>query len=86
MHLHEVEDRTGVSKELLRSEIGTLPVSLGIMPGTGWKEGLESRFQLSAEVPYDRLNLPGMRVDHAGKAVPGHKNLCKWEHWKVVKR
>lgn len=75
MHLHEVEDRTGQAQQVLQREFGTLPDSLGIMPGTGWDKGLEHSFKTEAEVPYDQLSLPGVITDNAD--VPGHKKSIR---------
>lgn len=75
MHLHEVEDRTGLAADVLCQEFGVLPPSLGVMPGTGWDRGLQDSFQTEVEVPYDRLHLPGVTQDNAG--VPGHKKSIR---------
>ncbi len=47
--------------------------AVGIIAGTGWKEGVNSAFEpTGVEVPYDQLNLPGM-----DEGILGHEKSLR---------
>lgn len=71
MNSAELSDRTARAGEKLKTELGDLK-GLGIVPGTGWGEGVDTAFKRRQEVPYSELGVPG-----SGLKVEGHRKTLK---------
>jgi len=68
MDLHQVEDLAGqLSERMQREGFEIADQSLGIIPGTGWKDGVDQVIEAPHELDYSRLNIPGL-----GGNVEGH--------------
>ncbi|MFC1616009.1 hypothetical protein ACFL21_02620 [Patescibacteria group bacterium] len=70
MNSLELGERTEKAKEILISELGNIG-ALGIVPGTGWKNGLAQAFNPKLSIPYQHLELPGSDLEVEGH----HKDL-----------
>lgn len=65
MNSAELADRTGEASLKLQAELGDLR-GLGIVPGTGWAEGVKAVFNERQAVPYSALGIPGSDLQVAG--------------------
>lgn len=72
MNIREANERTAVAEAVISDQLGGGDRFLGIIPGTGWAQGLEAIFTQHGEVPYDDLNIPG-----TGAHVEGHSKSLK---------
>jgi purine nucleoside phosphorylase len=66
MNSAELADRTGEAKRIIQAELGDIH-AFGIVPGTGWNEGVKAAFKPALKIPYQRLGVPGSELE-----VPGH--------------
>ncbi|MFA7685654.1 MAG: hypothetical protein WCX95_02555 [Candidatus Gracilibacteria bacterium] len=66
MNKSELAERTEAASERVKSEFGNERF-LAVIPGTGWKEGLDGLFHQENEIPYGELDVPDSAV-----AVDGH--------------
>lgn len=71
----ELADLEAAAREKIQSEMGELPASVGIFPGTGWREGLDNVFQEEASVPYHELGVPGVKTGSG--EVQGHSKSIR---------
>ena len=60
------DERLDHAERIIQSELGDQNF-LAIVPGTGWKQGLEGIFKKEQEIPYSQMAVPG--ADHN---VEGH--------------
>jgi len=68
MNKRELTERSEGAKELLQPRVGGGKRFLGIVPGTGWKEGLEGLFRPDGSpIDYKDLDVPG-----AESSIEGH--------------
>ena len=75
MEHSELADREQSAREKLIQEMGEIPNSVGIFPGTGWRKGVEDIFEEDASVPYHVLRVPG--VEQGGGEVNGHSKTIR---------
>lgn len=69
----ELINRTDIAQERITRELGDIK-ALGIIPGTGWSEGVKTAFRERLKIPYLRLGVPGSKLK-AG--VEGHSKDLK---------
>lgn len=77
MNKNELADRVGAAKETLVSHVGDISSTIGVIPGTGWKEGVDQAFVEDLAVPYSSLMLPGFNREDQGDGIPGHSKSLR---------
>jgi purine nucleoside phosphorylase len=76
MELQELNDRSAEAKNRIEREFGSLPSSLGVFPGTGWKDGLDACLEQQGEIPYAELKIPGL----SSSSIAGHSKSLRFGH------
>lgn len=71
MHLQQAEDRIEAARVKMEARLGGGNF-LAIVPGTGWKQGLDGLFQQKDQIPYGELGVPMV-----SGTVEGHDKSLK---------